>query len=99
MTPILFSLLFACANEQGRVDDILALDGDPVNGEAVFAAECATCHAEDGTGGSGPNIAGGVSPEKVAEFVLFGEEDMPAYDGDLEDQDIADVVAFVSEVL
>ena len=89
---ILFALLLACAGE-GRVDDILALTGDPVAGEAVFDSSCASCHGAAGSGGSGGD------PQGVAETVLFGNDEMPAFDGDLSDQEIADVVAYVTEVL
>lgn len=94
---ILFALLLACAGD-GRVDEILALTGDPVAGEAVFDAHCAACHGTAGSGGSGGALSGG-DPSGVAEVVLLGEEDMPAFDGDLDDQEIADVVAYVTEVL
>lgn len=33
-------------------------DGDVVNGEAVFAANCMGCHSLDGTAGAGPSVAG-----------------------------------------
>ena len=96
---LFISLLVACGGE-GRIDDVLALDGDAVAGESVFADECASCHGVDGTGGSGPDLRGeGEGDEEIAEAVLFGEGDMPAFDGDLDDQDIADVVAYVVETL
>lgn len=94
---ILFALLLACAGE-GRVDDILALTGDPVAGEAVFDSSCASCHGAAGSGGSGGALSGG-DPQGVAETVLFGNDEMPAFDGDLSDQEIAEVVAYVTEVL
>ena len=93
----LAALVFAgCGSKGARVDDILALEGDPVNGAEVYAANCASCHAADGSGGSGPNIQGEDEDAEVAEVVLEGEEDMPAFDGDLTDQEIADVVAYVT---
>lgn len=97
MTPVLtlLSLSLACASAD-RVDDIMALTGDPASGATVYAAECASCHGADGTGGSGPNITGEDEAEEIAEYVLFGEGDMPAFDGDLTDQEIADVVAYVA---
>ncbi len=33
-------------------------DGDALNGEAVFAANCMGCHSLDGTAGAGPSVAG-----------------------------------------
>lgn len=97
MTPLLtlLSLAIACGGGD-RVDDIMALTGDAANGATVFAAECESCHGADGTGDSGPDITGETESEEIAEYVLFGEEDMPAFDGELTDQEIADVVAFVA---
>ena len=97
----MFVSLFAiaCGGKTGRVDDINALEGDSDNGAEVFAANCAGCHAADGTGGSGPDITGEDDQDEVTEVVLEGEGSMPAYDGDLTDQEIADVVAYVIDVL
>ena len=101
MTTLIFVSLFAvaCGGKSGRVDDINALEGDSDNGAAVFASNCAGCHAADGTGGSGPDITGEDEQDEVTEIVLNGEGDMPSYDGDLSDQEIADVVAYVIDVL
>lgn len=92
----LIGLAIACG-DGGRVDDILALTGDAAAGATVYADNCASCHGDDGTGGSGPDISGESETEEIAQIVLDGEGDMPAFDGDLTDQEIADVVAFVAE--
>lgn len=93
----LLLVLFACGGgDTTREGTILALTGDPVNGATVFAANCAACHGADGSGGSGPAIAGwDESGEEFLEYVLYGEDAMPAYDGVLTDQEIADVYAYV----
>ena len=91
--------LVACGGKEGRVEEVLALEGDATNGAEVYAVNCAGCHGADGGGGSGPNIQGEDSEEEVAGVVLEGEDEMPSYDGDLTDQEIADVVAFVTTVL
>lgn len=83
-------------NEGGRVDDILALTGDSAAGAGVFADNCAVCHGADGTGGSGPDVTSEDDEAEVAEVVLFGEEEMTPFDGVLTDQEIADVVAYVT---
>lgn len=97
------ALLVGCGGDDegtgSRVDDIMALTGDAAAGETVFANNCAVCHGADGTGGSGPDITGEDSAEEVAEIVLNGEEGMTAFDGVLTDQEIADVVAYVTETL
>lgn len=48
--------------------------GDPTNGEALFAAHCASCHAVTDTAGAGPGMAG--VTERAAEYGL----DMSARD-------------------
>lgn len=91
--------LVACGGKEGRVEEVLALEGDATNGAEVYAVNCAGCHGADGGGGSGPNIQGEDSEEEVASVVLEGEDEMPSYDGDLTDQEIADFVAFVTTTL
>jgi mono/diheme cytochrome c family protein len=101
MSSLIFVSLFAmaCGGKSDRVDEINELEGDPENGAVVYAANCAGCHGADGTGGSGPDITGEDDQDEVTEVVLSGEDSMPAFDGDLSDQEIADVVAFVIDGL
>ncbi|MCA9491382.1 MAG: cytochrome c [Myxococcales bacterium] len=96
------ALLVGCGGDGGggsRVDDIMALTGDAAAGATVFDANCAVCHGADGTGGSGPDITSKSNPDEVAGYVLDGAEGMTAFDGVLTDQEIADVVAYVTESL
>lgn len=78
-------------------------EGDAENGKAVFAsAGCGGCHtlADANAGGSiGPNLDD-VQPseEAVAEKVRVGGGGMPAFEGQLSDQEIQDVAAYVSSV-
>lgn len=99
MLPLAFALA-ACGggSDDDGVDAILALDGDPVAGEAVYASTCAACHGADGEGGSGPAMAGIVADESdadIVEVVLDGEGSMPPQD--LTDQEVADVLAYLIE--
>lgn len=73
------------------------LDGDSTNGEAVFSANCASCHGADGTGGSGPNLVAeaGEDDAEWVEVILGGEDTMPAFVDVLTDQEIADVLAWL----
>ncbi|MBL8618604.1 MAG: c-type cytochrome [Deltaproteobacteria bacterium] len=48
--------LVACGGKEGRVEEVLALEGDATSGAEVYAVNCAGCHGADGGGGSGPNI-------------------------------------------
>ncbi len=75
--------------------------GDAAAGEAVFKASCATCHtlsAAGATGTVGPNLDD-LKPdaETVQAQVENGGGAMPAFKGQLTDQQIADVSAYVAE--
>jgi menaquinol-cytochrome c reductase cytochrome b/c subunit len=95
--PILALVLPLSIACQGKhVNDILDLEGDPVAGQALYVDNCAGCHGDDAQGASGPNIVNeSAEGEEFVEVVLSGEEEMPAFDGDLEDQEIADILAYV----
>jgi len=80
-----------------RAEAILALEGDPVAGEAVYTANCEVCHAAGGAGGSGPSLIGFAEPEELVNNVINGNATMPAFP-DLLDQDIADVLAYVESL-
>ncbi len=73
---------------------------EDVDGAAVFAAACATCHGAQGEGGTGPHLAGGAAVERFAdiedqiEWVTFGGADMPAFRGSLSTAEIRAVVEY-----
>src|SRR6478752_6642567 len=78
----------------------LKLKGDPAAGKAVFtSAGCAGCHtlADAGaTGNVGPNLDDAKpNTELVVTRVTEGKAPMPAFAGQLSDQQIADVAAYV----
>ena len=78
------------------------LKGDPTAGAGIFTkAGCVGCHtlaAAHATGTVGPNLDT-VSPKPdfrlVTARVTLGKGVMPAFKGQLSDQQIADVAAFV----
>ena len=75
--------------------------GDAANGEEVFAsAGCGGCHtfeAAGSTGSVGPNLDDlAPSFDEVVSQVTNGGGAMPAFGGDLTEQEINDVAAFVS---
>jgi mono/diheme cytochrome c family protein len=77
--------------------------GDVAAGKAVFeSAGCATCHtlADAGSSGMvGPDLdAAKPSAELVVERVTNGKGAMPSFKGQLSEQQIADVAAYVSSV-
>ncbi|MEN9786969.1 MAG: hypothetical protein RLZZ299_2233 [Pseudomonadota bacterium] len=93
LLPLLVLPLVACANA-GRVDAIVALEGDAANGATLYTTNCAGCHGADGQGGSAPRATGRDAAE-VASVVLGGEDEMPAYADPFDDQEIADIIAWL----
>jgi cytochrome c6 len=77
-------------------------EGDPVAGKQVFlgSSACGTCHtlADAGTTGTiGPNLDDAQpSFELAVNRVTNGQGAMPAFSGQLSEQEIADVSAYVS---
>lgn len=72
--------------------------GDAAAGEQIFADNCATCHGEDGSGGQGPNLQNaGLDEAAVVEQVTNGGGGMPPFGGQLSEQEIQDVAAYVVE--
>jgi mono/diheme cytochrome c family protein len=79
-----------------------AAAGDPAAGEAVFAsAGCSGCHtlaAAGATGTVGPNLDEAKPPlDLILDRVANGGGVMPAFAGQLSEQQIRDVAAFVSQ--
>ena len=75
--------------------------GDAAAGKAVFtSAGCVNCHtlaAAGATGTVGPNLDDAhPSADKVVERVTEGKGVMPSFEGQLSEQQIQDVAAFVS---
>ena len=94
--------LVACGGDDGtgsgdRVDTILAIDGDAASGEGLYADNCALCHGDDGSGGSGSSLLGKSDEAEIVETILFGEDGtaMAPFEDQLDDQEIADITAFV----
>lgn len=79
-----------------RVADILALDGDPDAGAVVYHRVCDGCHSTTDGGPFGPvgPFVRERSDEAVLHRVLRGKApDMPPFDDELEDQELADLLA------
>jgi mono/diheme cytochrome c family protein len=78
------------------------VEGDPANGEKVFAsAGCGGCHVLSAAGSSGtvgPSLDD-TKPELdlIVDRVTNGSGVMPSFKDQLSPQEIADVAAFVSE--
>ena len=79
--------------------------GDPVAGEEVYTANCATCHGPDASGlGDVPSLQGVVDRlgvDGVEATVRDGRQTnppMPAFGDRLEDADVDDVIAYLAEL-
>lgn len=78
------------------------ITGDATAGADVYASNCASCHGADGTGDEAngfPNLVE-EAPDaaEIEEYVRDGAGVMPAFEGTLGDQEIADVVAYVDSL-
>lgn len=90
-------LLFACGD--ARVGDILELTGDAEAGGVIYDESCAICHGADGLGDIGSDLTERVplmSDEELIATVLNGLDGttMPPFAEALDDQSVADVVAY-----
>jgi len=83
-------------------DTVPAGGGDPAAGKEVFLGigGCGSCHtfADAGTSGSiGPNLDDAApSLDLALDRITNGQGAMPSFSGQLTDQQIADVAAYVS---
>lgn len=88
---MMLSLLLACASE---------VTGDPVAGAELYAANCSSCHGDDGKLGTGGAADLTVtvpsrSADELTEVIQSGYEDMAPVA--LDDEETGDVVAYLRE--
>lgn len=80
-------------------EDKEASGGDPAAGASVFAENCAGCHGEDGHGGAGgPDLTTmplAQTEEGAVQQVTNGGGGMPPFGGQLSEEEISNVAAFV----
>jgi mono/diheme cytochrome c family protein len=87
-------------------DDARVPAGDVARGEEIYQANCAMCHGADATGmmGMHPALTGVVdrlSLEGVEVAIRNGRATrppMPAFEGRLDDTDMADLVAYLDDL-
>lgn len=79
--------------------DAFGLTGDAASGEAIFGDNCVFCHGADGSGTTAPPFADllpALTKQQAADAIVNGtDEGMPAFDGQLTEQEIADVVRYI----
>lgn len=75
--------------------------GDADAGAAVFENNCMSCHGAEGEGASAPSLQESdvaSNHDEVVDIVTNGTDGgMPAFEGQLSEQEINDVSAYVSE--
>lgn len=67
-------------------------------GQAIFGAECVTCHTADGAEDMGPALANNsrlASLSNVLTKILHGQKDMPAFEKTLTDRQVAAVATYI----
>jgi cytochrome c oxidase cbb3-type subunit 3 len=86
---------------------VAAAVADPAaaeRGKAVYASNCAACHAPDGKGAIGPSLADdtwlyGSKPAEVAHTIASGTaKGMPPFKTSLAPSAVADVTAFIESL-
>jgi quinohemoprotein ethanol dehydrogenase len=74
--------------------------GDAEAGQQVYADSCSGCHGLSGTGGNGgPDISDPLTLAQIIAQVTNGGTGMPAFKGQLDQQQISDVSAYVYQDL
>jgi mono/diheme cytochrome c family protein len=81
----------------------VAAAGDPTKGEAIFGANCASCHGAQGSGGGiGPSLKGERSRKDTAAAITWIKNPQPPmpklYPSPLSEKDVADVAAYVESL-
>jgi quinohemoprotein ethanol dehydrogenase len=72
--------------------------GNAEAGQSVYANNCSGCHGARGTGGNGgPDISNPLTLTQIIAQVTNGGGGMPAFEGQLDQQQISDVAAYVFE--
>ena len=76
-----------------------AIVGDLVNGQKIYAANCASCHGAAGQGGVGPELHGEKTRKDIAGTIVWIKDPIPPmptlYPKPLAEKDVDDVAAFV----
>lgn len=88
---------------EAQAGGIEVSEGDPKAGKTIFADNCSVCHGSEGSGGNvGPSLQEAQlaqEEEAVLVQIIEGGNGMPPFGGQLSDQEIADVAAYVVEDL
>ena len=85
--------------------EVTSGDAELELGRTIWSQRCATCHAPDGGGGSGPKLNDGAANNKYpniedqVELVVQGKNRMPSFATILSEDETRAVVRYTREVL
>lgn len=90
-------------NEHVKADDAgtKPITGDSLRGEELYKASCVICHGARATGGVGPRLAGNpvlLDDQAFWKIVKQGRHVMPPLHGNVSDQQIADIRAWLMTI-
>ena len=88
--------------DAGGAAPALSAAQDAIDAGQLFAANCASCHGSQATGGTGPALAGNArvaDPALVSNTIRFGRGSMPGFLATLTPAEIGLLVDFVTEEL
>lgn len=95
LSALLVVLVAACGGSDGG-------DAGPQSGGDIYAASCATCHADDGSGFVGPPLVGvhdRLSVPEIETVIADGRAgeagSMPAWSGRYTDEEISAVAEYL----
>jgi mono/diheme cytochrome c family protein len=96
---LVLAILHPATDDATAGGSALAGEGDVANGAALFAANCAGCHGNDGAGGGvGPALAGNpITLADARETIENGRGIMPG--GLVEGSELDDVLAYLETIM
>jgi mono/diheme cytochrome c family protein len=95
----LIAFLVACTDGKDTGTEIV---GNATAGEAVYTANCVSCHGADGMAGTGGAAdltvkVNELSDAELATVINDGKGTMAGMSASLDEQDVADVIAYMHE--
>jgi mono/diheme cytochrome c family protein len=108
LAALAFASAVGCDIERRKSDAELGLNPQQAAGRRIYDAECDRCHEPYSTRGKkGPGLKGifkqrylslsglPANDERVTDIIRLGRKEMPAYSQKLDEQQIADLLAYL----